>query len=76
MKYWIWSKDLKKILIVGCKGCVTVCNVGGSKEVEILASTLKIARKKEGMPLRWMKRPWNDSAILNTLNSSRTWLRL
>ncbi len=44
-------KDFNKILIVGCKGCVTVCNVGGAKEVGILASTLKIARKKEGKPL-------------------------
>lgn len=41
-------EDCEKILILGCKGCVTVCNVGGSKEVGILASTLKIARKKEG----------------------------
>jgi len=38
----------KKILILGCKGCVTVCNVGGVKESEILASTLKIARKQQG----------------------------
>jgi len=37
----------KKILIVGCKGCVTVCNTGGLKEVEILAASLGIARKKE-----------------------------
>ena len=44
-------KDYNKIMIVGCKGCVTVCNVGGSKEVGILASTLKIARNKEGRPL-------------------------
>jgi ferredoxin len=44
-------KDCKKILIIGCKGCVTVCNVGGIKEVGILASTLKIARKKEGNPV-------------------------
>jgi ferredoxin len=43
--------DANKILLVGCKGCVTVCNVGGSKEVGILASALKIARKKEGRPL-------------------------
>ena len=44
-------KDCNKILILGCKGCVTVCNVGGSKEVGILASTLKIAGKKEGRPI-------------------------
>jgi ferredoxin len=44
-------KDANKVLLVGCKGCVTVCNVGGTKEVGILASTLKIARQKEGRPL-------------------------
>lgn len=44
-------EDCKKILVVGCKGCVTVCNVGGLKEVEVLASTMKIARKKAGNPL-------------------------
>lgn len=44
-------KPYKKIMIAGCKGCVTVCNVGGTKEVQILASTLKIARKKENNPV-------------------------
>jgi ferredoxin len=44
-------KDCNKVLILGCKGCVTVCNVGGTKEVGILASILKIARNKEGKPL-------------------------
>jgi ferredoxin len=44
-------KDCKKILIIGCRGCVTVCNVGGTKEVEILASAIKIARKKEDNPI-------------------------
>ncbi len=41
-------EENKKILIAGCKGCVTVCNVGGLKEVEILASSIKLARKKSG----------------------------
>jgi NAD-dependent dihydropyrimidine dehydrogenase PreA subunit len=44
-------KDCRNILISGCKGCVTVCNVGGLKEVQVLASSLKIARKKEGKPI-------------------------
>jgi len=42
---------LSRIMILGCKGCVTVCNVGGIKEVEILASALKIARKKNSESL-------------------------
>ena len=41
-------RDAGKILVLGCKGCVTVCNVGGSKEVGILASMIKIAIRKEG----------------------------
>jgi ferredoxin len=45
-------KNCNKLLLVGCKGCVTVCNVGGSKEVGILASALRIARKKEGRPMQ------------------------
>jgi ferredoxin len=44
-------KNCKKVLIAGCKGCVTVCNVGGAKEVGILASTIKIARKKDDLPI-------------------------
>lgn len=40
------------IMILGCKGCVTVCNVGGVKEVEVLAATLDIARKKAGKEIK------------------------
>ena len=44
-------KDFQKILIVGCKGCVTVCNAGGRKEVGILASIIRLAREKAHHPV-------------------------
>jgi len=46
-----YIKDAKKVLVMGCGGCVTVCLSGGQKEVDILAVSLRMLRAKEGKPI-------------------------
>lgn len=42
---------VKRVLVLGCRGCVSVCSAGGEREVEILASLLRLGASKQGRTL-------------------------
>jgi ferredoxin len=44
-------KGYKKVLLLGCNECVTVCEAGGRKEVGVLASALRMYFMNHGMDL-------------------------
>jgi len=48
---WEMIKDHKKVLVFGCNTCVAVCQQGGNKEAEILASMLKMKATQEGVDI-------------------------
>jgi len=44
-------RGFKKVALIGCGGCTTVCLSGGEKETEIMAASLRLMRRNEEDPL-------------------------
>lgn len=43
-------KGNKKVLVLGCGTCVTVCLAGGEREVSIISSAMRISSKLKNLP--------------------------
>ncbi|HET97199.1 MAG TPA: hypothetical protein ENN98_00555 [Desulfurivibrio alkaliphilus] len=45
-------RDAERILVLGCRGCVSVCSAGGEREVELLCSLIRLGKKQAGQQVQ------------------------
>jgi ferredoxin len=50
-RIWDMVAPYKRVLVLACGSCVTVCNTGGEKQAEELASQLRLAARAKGVEM-------------------------
>ena len=48
-------EQFRKVLVLGCGECATVCQVGGEKEVGVLAEALRLKAKVQGKDIEFLE---------------------